>query len=472
MSFRKSIRWRIQSWHGALLLAMCAGLGVTAYRLEKSNALRRFDLDLETRLGALTSSLGKNSGPPGDRPPRDDPSRQGPRRPPGFQSPEIQSLFPKTSNGGFYYQVWTRRGEVMDRSSSAPSGIGLPAKDSGLEKLIRQRNGMREFYIFTPPGECILVGASTTAMERELGELAWKLGLTGAAVLAIGLAGGWWIATRALRPISDISLAAQRIAGGNLKERIRTGETGSELGQLAGLLNETFTRLDDAFEEQSRFTSDAAHELRTPVSVILAQSQLALKADRSAEDYREAIIVTRRSAQRMNDLIESLLQLAIIDSEKGKRNFSTVDLADIAVEQILLTAPLAAEKGITIRQDLASAKCLGDGDQIGRIAMNLLGNSVKFCPPGSNVHIMTTSQNGIACLSVSDNGPGIPANHLPHIFERFYRADASRNRASGGAGLGLAICKRIAESHGGSLTVESSEGSGSVFTLILPIGGA
>jgi two-component system, OmpR family, sensor kinase len=476
MNIRKSIRWRIQAWHGALLLAMCAGFGITAYQLEYANALSHADQELELRLNSLTNALSQGGGSEsgGRRPPPEEadkperPPREGPRRPPGFRSSEVTSLFDAKEPEPFYYQAWTRKGSPLDQSSAAPSNIPRPILPTAMQKAIRSRDGFRELSIFTPPGECLLVGRSMAELDRTMRELAWKLIMIGAAVLAFGLAVGWWIATRALLPISHISAAASRIAAGNLKERIRTNETESELGRLASLLDETFLRLDAAFEEQARFTSDAAHELRTPVSIILAQSQLALAKDRSAEEYRDTIKMSQRAATRMHELIESLLQLAVLDSSQRRQDLELCDLADTTAEQLTMMRSLAEGKSTQITSDFTAAPCMANLGHIAQIVANLITNAVKFSPEGSKIHVSTATQNGMATLSVSDNGHGIPEIHLPHLFERFYRADTSRNRATGGAGLGLAICKRIAEAHGGSLTVTSTVGRGSIFTLQIP----
>ncbi|MES2660552.1 MAG: HAMP domain-containing sensor histidine kinase [Verrucomicrobiota bacterium] len=472
MSIRKSIRWRIQSWHGTLLLAMCAGFGFTAYQLEKSNTLRHADQELDIRLSTLTSTLGQGGGgggPPGERPPPPDGRRPPPGEgPPGFRSSAVTGLFETKGSEPFYYQVWTRRNTLLAKSPSAPAGIPQPANAGNPDRTIRTRAGMREFYMFTPPGECLLVGRSMAGVDRELRELAWKLTGVGLAVLAFGLIVGWWIATRALRPISQISAAATRIARGNLKERIRTSETESELGKLASLLDDTFQRLDAAFEEQARFTSDAAHELRTPVSIILAQSQLVLSRERSAEDYREAIIISQRAATRMHGLIESLLQLAVLDASEKPADLQPCDLAEIATEQLSMLHSVAEEKEISIISGFSPAPCVANAGHLTQIVVNLVTNAVKFSPAGSEIHVTTTVENGSAKLTVRDNGPGISTDHLPHLFERFYRADSSRNRATGGAGLGLAICKRIAEAHGGRISVESIVGKGSTFILAIP----
>lgn len=469
MPFRKSIRWRIQAWHGLLLLAMTGAFGVTAYRLEKTNAHRRMDDDLKGRLGVLTVALERGKPPGaegGERPP---PPPRGQRHgpPPGFQAPEIKAAFSPKEPDPYYFHVWTRDGDPLASSAAAPEGIPLPAT-AVLDPKSRLRDGYRECYLFTPPGECLLVGRSTASVDKAMRDFALKTAGIGGGLLAIGLAVGWWISSRALRPISAISAAATRISEGHLKERIHTPETESELGKLATLLDETFQRLDAAFEEQARFTSDAAHELRTPVSIILAQSQLALSRERDASYYRETIETSQRAAKRMQAMIESLLQLAVLDATTGVPGLKPGDLAVVCQEHLPALRVLADERDTRLLADLQPANCRMNADQIGQILINLVANAVKFSPAGSEIRVATGVRDGRAFLSVIDNGPGIAAEHLPHLFERFYRTDKSRSSATGGTGLGLAICKRIADAHGGTLVAKSQEGRGSDFILEMP----
>ena len=501
MIFRKSIRWRIQAWHGLLLLAMTVAFGVTAYRLEKTNAYRRMDDDLKGHLGVLTAALergGKRPGPgggPGGGGPRrggpgedrgpggpddggfgdpdgggdDRPPPRGPRRgpPPGFQAPEITAAFSPGDPDPFYFHVWTRDGDPLAKSATVPEWIPLP-ETAVLDPKPRLRGNYREVYLFTPPGECLLVGRSTASVDKAMSDFAWKTAGIGGGLLAIGLAVGWWISSRALRPITAISAAATRISEGNLKERIHTPETESELGRLATLLDQTFQRLDAAFDEQARFTSDAAHELRTPVSIILAQSQLALSRERDSAYYRETIETSQRAAKRMQGMIESLLQLAVLDAAAGTPALKAGDLVAVCQEHLPALRVLADEKNTVLHVDLQPAGCRMNAEQVGQILTNLVANAVKFSPAGSEIRLASGVRNGKAFLSVRDNGPGIAMEHLPHLFERFYRTDRSRSSATGGTGLGLAICKRIADAHGGTLSVESKEGKGSAFLLEMP----
>jgi heavy metal sensor kinase len=299
--------------------------------------------------------------------------------------------------------------------------------------------------------------------------LAYWLAAAGAAILALGLVGGSWLAARAIHPIEDISATAVKIAGGDLSQRINVADTESELGHLAGVLNSTFARLEAAFAQQARFTADASHELRTPVSVILTQTQTALSRKRTESEYREALEACQRAAQRMRTLTASLLELARLDGGQEPMKQEVFDLSRVARECVELVRPLVTEQRLEISCDLASAQCVGDPERIAQVATNLLTNAIHFNRPQGQVQISTRVENGAAVLTVTDTGPGIPAEDLPHLFERFYRVDKSRSGVQGGTGLGLAICKAIMDSQGGSIEVKSQPGAGSVFTVKLAL---
>jgi heavy metal sensor kinase len=287
-------------------------------------------------------------------------------------------------------------------------------------------------------------------------------------VLAAGLLGGWWLAARAIRPVEQIAATAARISRGKLSERIEMAEGESELGRLAAVLNDTFAKLDAAFAQQVRFTADAAHELRTPVAVVLSDTQHALARERTAPEYRETIEVCQRAARRMEGLIESLLTLAQLGAPTQAMAPTVCDLAEVAREGMEAIRSLAVERKVTIATDLAAAPCVADAGKMSQVVTNLLANAVKYNRDGGEVRVATVANGASVRLTVSDTGLGIAAEHLPHIFERFYRGDPSRNRETGGAGLGLAICKTIADAHGGRITVESEPGAGTTFTVELP----
>ncbi len=500
----KSIRWRLQAWHSLILVAVLIGFGVTAYRVARGNQLRRIDQELQQRL--MTAF---RPGPPGEphfqkrpNPPQSQPSEEPPpegppaearhpeRRPGGFGHEKdplawrqhMQEVIAHAGaleagqTNAFYYILWQHDGALLASSPGAPTDVPMPVEIEGPEKqagdrggaITRTRGELREFCICFPFGDRALVGRSMAPDLAAMHRLALWLVAAGSAVLALGMAGGWWVASRAIRPIEDISATAVKIAGGDLSQRINASDTESELGRLAGVLNSTFARLEAAFANQVRFTADASHELRTPVSVILTQTQTALSRERAAPEYRETLAACQRAAQRMRKLIESLLELARLDAGQEPMKQEPFDLSRVTRDCVELVRPLAAERGVQIQCELPQVDCTGDAERLGQVVTNLLSNAIHFNHEKGHVNIVTRTENGTAFLTVSDTGVGIPAEDLPHIFERFYRVDKSRSRIQGKTGLGLAICKAIVEAHSGSIEVSSQAGTGSKFELRLP----
>jgi two-component system OmpR family sensor kinase len=456
MSIVHSLRWRLQLWHGLVLAGVLFGFGIPAYYMVRKSRMAGFDEELHQRVTAVAGSLHPPRRPPrpGERPP-----------PPEVHlSPEQLAMFGDAN--GFYFALFLLDGKMFASGGTVPRDIPLPTDEEARRRPpIRTRGEFREIIHPGLRGEWIIVGGLTSQVIAENRHLAWLLAGTGLGVLILGLGAGWLLATRAIRPIDDISETAARISAGNLTERIDHTGMDHELGALAAVLNETFGRLDALFERQKQFTGDAAHELRTPVTVILSQTQLALRGERSSEEFREALEACERAAQRMRNLTESLLVLSRLDTHTEPLANTPCDLAEIAREGIELLQPLALEHGVTVRGDFSAAPAVGDRQRLGQILTNLVTNAFQHSSHGSEVHVSTKSNGSTVTLQVSDQGPGIPPKHLPHIFDRFYRTDESRNRRRGGAGLGLAICKAIADAHHAALTVESIVGKGTTFTL-------
>jgi heavy metal sensor kinase len=318
-----------------------------------------------------------------------------------------------------------------------------------------------------PSGETILAGCSIVPEIKQLRHTAWILFGVGGIILIFGLAGGGWFVSRALRPIENISAAAVKISAGDLSQRINVAEAESELGQLAAVLNSTFARLEAAFAQQQQFTSDAAHELRTPVSVMLTQAQTALNRERTAPEYRETMAACQRAAQRMRRLIESLLALARLDAGQEVLNRLQFDFSKTVSDCVEMVKPMAEERGVKISTELSPLEITGDSDRLAQVVTNLLTNAIQYNLPDGEVRVKLESQNGLAVLIVADTGAGISSEDLPCVFERFYRADKSRS--TGGNGLGLAISKAVVEAHGGTIEVASEENAGTTFIVRLPV---
>jgi len=295
------------------------------------------------------------------------------------------------------------------------------------------------------------------------------LALVSISILALAWIGSRWLADEALTPVDVLSSMAERISGSSLKTRVSLDVHYTEFRRLAAVFNAMLERLQDMFEAQRRFIADAAHELKTPLSVIKGNLEVTLKKARSAEEYREALIGNLDQVERLNALTRPLLTLVQFTGE------TPVQLKPLAIEPLLKElitdlGLLAEDKGIRLSLDACrSPWVLGDEEWLRRLLINLLDNALRHTPPGGAVTVQIGQVGPIAEIAVKDTGSGIAPGHLPHIFQRFYRADSARGRDSGGTGLGLAIVKEIAEAHHGTVHVESEVGKGSVFTFKLPV---
>ncbi len=507
-----SIKWRLQLWYGLILVVLLAGFGTTAYQLERNRQLRQIDDEMHRRINILGVALRRqnprnrnlNRVPPGQPPrgqedqflpPDELPLDPLPEDAPRFRNellarnfslpPEYAPLFDASDPNGFYYVMAARDGRPLARSTNAPEhllfdlqdmaksipALGGQARRMGPEftdpEPPRMQGVRRELINVLPTGDTILVGCSVLPKLKELRRTAFNLTAVGGVVLVIGLTGGWWFVGRAMRPITGISGTAAKISAGDLSQRIDVSETESELGELASVLNATFARLEAAFAQQKQFASDAAHELRTPVTVILTQTQAALARERDAGSYRQTVEACQRAAQRMRRLIETLLELTRYDAGQEVLKRLKIDLSEIARDSLELVQPLAEERHVKLTGELVAVPLTGDPERLSQVLVNLLTNAVQFSRPEGKVRVTLGAENGLAVLTVADHGQGIAAEDLPRVFERFYRADKSR-AGGGNSGLGLAIAKVIVEAHGGSINVTSEPGAGSVFTVRLP----
>ena len=458
MRFFQSIRWQLQFWHGLLLALVLAGFGFTAWRLQRARQLEDVDAGLELRASVVEVAILRGATAPG-------PTHSPPERV-ALTAPE-RKLFESAAGPACYFVLWWSDHQEIARSASAPAAIPRPERAAGASRW-RWRGRVRERFEFAPRGECILVGQDMRGEFAASWRFAWLLAAAGGGVLALGLAGDRWIALRALRPIQAISTTATRIATGDLTQRIGIPNTANELGELVSVLNTTFNRLDEAFTRQARFTDDAAHELRTPVTVILMHTQNGLASECPNEAHRDALAASQRAAQRMRRLTESLLTMARLDSAKAAAARRSCDLDQITREAVEILRPLAQAQGLDLAVDLAPARCEANPEQLGQVVTNLVSNAIHYNRPGGRVSVQVAAAGEAAVLVVTDTGEGIGPEDLPHIFERFYRADKARSPAAGRVGLGLTITQAIVQAHGGTIAATSALGQGSVFTVRLP----
>jgi signal transduction histidine kinase len=322
-------------------------------------------------------------------------------------------------------------------------------------------------------GECIrlvslseferLVNSQTLTKLRN-----YSFGALGVLFVA-SLGVGWVVAGRVLRPIGRITAVARDIQATDLSRRIELPGPEDELKQLADTFDAMLARLDAAFAAQRQFTADASHELRNPLAIIRTNVDVAL-ADPHADpdDLRHTITVVKRASDRMARLVDDLLALA--RRQEPTLEHELVDLG-VAVTEASddFVVPAAARNIVLDRAIAPGVVVTGDRDALKRAVANLLDNAVRLAPGGSRIRLATGSEGDRAWIAVADEGPGIAPEDQPHVFDRFWRADKARSRADGGTGLGLAIVHQIAQSHGGSIRLQSKVGVGSSFVIWLPV---
>ncbi len=324
----------------------------------------------------------------------------------------------------------------------------------------------------------VLVGVPLDPGER-LEKLLITLFLGSLATLALALMGGFWLADRAMRPVADITRTARAISETDLSHRLNLNQR-DEIGQLADTFDAMLTRLEAAFARQRQFTADASHELRTPLTIVNLEVNHALAAPRKPAEYQRAMRVIQAENEFMSELVNDLLLLARMDAGQGAPTRERHDLGDLSLEVLERLSPLAARRQVQLEAgDLPETPVLGDRQYLVQMLTNLVENAIKYSTRADRAAVVQietgTSEDGTqAWVRVSDNGPGIPEEHLPHLFERFYRADAARSAHDGdsstsGSGLGLAIVQWIAHIHGGDVRAESRLGEGSTFIVHLPL---
>jgi len=313
------------------------------------------------------------------------------------------------------------------------------------------------------------VGTSLGSFDDALRKLLTIFLLTGPLAVGGTLCVGYLLARKALAPVDRMVAAAAEITATRLDRRLDVPPTHDELARLAETFNRMFERLEGSFERIRRFTADAAHELRTPLTVIRTSSEVALRSPRSPEGDRRVLEDIVDEADRLGRLVAQLLFLCREDDGGGARREDIVALDELVREVADLMQAPACEKSVDLCvEDLDPCLVRGDGDRLRQLVINLIDNAVKYTPPGGRVTVRGELDRGHVRVEVVDTGCGIPEEHLKHVFDRFYRIDSSRSRATEGTGLGLAICRSIVEGHHGRIWIQSEVGRGTRATFELP----
>ncbi len=311
--------------------------------------------------------------------------------------------------------------------------------------------------------------ASMGLINETLQWLFLALGIATLGVLVFGWIGSNWVARIALTPIKTLGETAITVSSQSLSTRVFLDAPYQEFQQLAKCFNNMLDRLQQAFESQHRFISDAAHELKTPLTAMKGNLEVALQRERSTEDYRDLLSANLGQVEHLHRLVKSLLTLTQFAGEQTPLNLQPVLLEPLVKEIVSELSILAKEKGCLLTAHFQEVPQIeGDIGQLKQLLINLLDNAIRHTPKGGSVIVNMKPLTALVRLTVEDTGSGIGSEHLPHIFDRFYRADQARDRESGGTGLGLAIAKEIVLAHHGTIHVQSEIGKGSIFTVEIP----
>ncbi len=391
-------------------------------------------------------------------------------------APERSGRFIRVASGGALLYV---SGKPLDASFD-PAGVRLPPVPTPHEML---RNEMEPDWkpllvetLVCQAGDrsfVIEVGASRAPIQTVLQQMMLPLALGLPAILVIAILGGYALVRRALTPVGVITRTAERISSHNLGERLPVPPTDDELQRLSEALNRMITRLNESFDYTRRFLADASHELRTPLTVIRGELENAVGAPGLPAATRDSIGSVLEEVDRLARIVEGLFALSRLDAGEAQTERVRFDLGELAMTTTEQMCLLAEDKGVSLSRAISRGVTVeGDRARLKQVVVNLLDNAIKYTPAGGTVTVAVCVTDGRAWMGVTDNGMGIPADALPHLFERFYRVDKARSREMGGAGLGLSIVKAICDAHDGKVRVESEPDRGSCFSVELPLAAA
>ncbi len=461
-----SVRVRLTLWHVGILALLLGTLSAGLYVLLRQNFYERADGILKSVCSATVSILGKELSESGldELAARDAVKTLNlPDHTLAIFDAQEDLLAEKPA--GSSERIALPRGELLRGGAVYLDTVRAAGGEGELRRLAAVRVTLQ------PMGRTYTV-VTSRSLTPLLGELDTdRLVLSIAVPLGLLLAGfgGWFLARKSLAPVLAMSEQALRIGAENLDQRLPVVNPRDELGRLAGAFNDLLSRLSSAFGMQRQFMADASHELRTPVSVIRTATSVTLEKERRTEDeYRSALNIIDEQSRRLTRVVNDMFKLARADAGRLTLQKHAFYLDELVGEMARAAGVLGASKDIAVHlPPLPESPCYGDEDLLRQMISNLLDNAVKHAPRGVSVSLSLQRIDGSYLVSVSDTGSGIPGEAQPHVFERFFRADQADSRAAG-AGLGLAIARSIAEAHGGSLSLERSDASGTTFVATLP----
>ncbi len=460
------LRVRLTLWYGTALALVLIVFSVVLYVITARSLRDTVDESLEETATTAVRSLEAR----GFLPLIDD--------------DELLSQFPELTRIDKFFQIFSPSGTITIRSPNIQQHE-VPLSSTALDAAFAGQSIFESAkYPKEPPlrlisvpimyrGNLLYIVQVGTSMESVGETLQRFLVLLIVAIpiaLAVSLAGGWFLAGRALRPVDKITLAAQRIAAGDLSQRLSMPAAHDEIGRLAATFNNMIGRLDTSFRQIRQFTSDASHELRTPLTVMKGETDLVLRRPRPLEDYQSVLESNLEEIDRMTRIVDELLFLSRADMGEIKMELLPIAMEALVEDVHRQAMVLAQDRTIeVVLGTVMPAVVQGDDLRLRELLLNLVENAMKYSHAGGKVEISLLNDGREARLSVTDHGIGIAPDDHKKIFHRFFRTDVARAHTKKGTGLGLAICAWIADLHKGRVEVKSDLGQGSTFTVILPI---
>jgi heavy metal sensor kinase len=461
-----SIRFRLTAWYALTLAVVLSLVAVGARVAMRASVYETLDNNLRIRAQSVRQFMEGSSA-----------------LEPGPFAEELRTEGARGLGGGMF-RICGSQGELVYQSAdlnqsilppcpALASGLGTPLAETMETVHVAKRLARASSLPVKAQGTVFTVQVYQSLHEiRESFERFDAMMWIGVPLL-LGLAsfGGYWMSRKALDPVDRITQDARSISIANLSERLKVPRSQDELQRLTETLNDMLARLDSSVRQMRQFTADASHELRAPLTLIRTAAEFSLRRERTREELTEAMRKVLRESERTSTLVDSLLLLARADSGMDGLQFALVDLCDLAQDACEQARTLAGPKHIDVHSEIpeSSLELIADEHALRRVLLILLDNAVKYTSPGGSVRLQSSVRDGDAVVTVTDTGIGIAGEDLPHIFDRFWRADKVRSREMGGAGLGLSIARWIAERHGGVITARSEVGSGSTFEVRLPM---
>lgn len=454
MKFLKTIKFRMTLWFLAVIVAMLALFGTIAYRHLSTSLRRGLDDALRARFIEIQGSIRIDG-------------RQ------AIFDEKVSEIVMIYDADGRLMQRLGPNVEFSDISGTVEQAL---FGKSDFQSASRAEGPDVRFYavpynVDPQTRVAIVIGRPTNDIVNVLAYFRLAILNSSFFVVLLAGAGGFFLADRALKPVEKIAETARTIGESDLSRRIDI-HTDDELGLLAATLNGMIGRLEAAFKKERQFVADASHELRTPLAILQAESSLALEKERGREDYQRSLELVSQEVAFMSEVVGKMLLLARSDSGSEPIDFEDVKLMPFLGEIAQDLELLVQDKGLRLEfGPLEDLKVRGDRVKLKQLFLNVLDNAVRYTPAGGSITASLVRRDSSAVASIADTGIGIPAEHLPLIFDRFYRVDRSRTASDGGTGLGLAIALTVAKMHGGDIEVESEPGRGSTFRVVLPLTG-